>query len=165
MKRDCYRLFKYIKFLKLVTVLQIQITEIVIVKLNSNCCRRASFALGVHGIFRVLLFKFKHKATIKELDKNLVGKNGIDMLPAKSDNHDMMKMSLAYLMLLKRKRWRKIKASDCANDRSQRKYITKLESNSPCVETHALFLSWLVGEFKQRCVIIADVPGVFPSAD
>ena len=36
-----------------------------------------------------------YNATIKELDKNLIGKNVIDMLPARSITHDMMKMSLA----------------------------------------------------------------------
>ena len=43
-----------------------------------------------------------YKATIKELDKNLISRNVIDMLPAKLVTHDMMKMSLAYLMFLKR---------------------------------------------------------------
>ena len=33
-----------------------------------------------------------HTATVKELKKNLIGKNVIDMLPAKSVTHDMMKM-------------------------------------------------------------------------
>ena len=62
MKRDSQRLFKYIQFLGFVTILQIQITEIFIVKLNSNNCRRASYALGVHGRSRVVLFKFQHFA-------------------------------------------------------------------------------------------------------
>ena len=36
-----------------------------------------------------------YKATVKELGKNLIGKNVIDMLPARSVTHNMMKMSLA----------------------------------------------------------------------
>ena len=45
------------------------------------------------------VFKEKgHTATVKELDKNLIDKNVIDMLPARSITHDMMKMSLSYLM-------------------------------------------------------------------
>ena len=106
-----------------------------------------------------------YEATIKELDKNLVDKNVIDMLPPKSITHDMMKMSLAYLMFLKRKRCGKIKARGCADGRSQRVYITKLESSSPCVKTHALFLSCLVDAFERRKVIIADIPGAFLSAN
>ena len=80
-----------------------------------------------------------YKATVKELGKNLIGKNVIDMLPAKSVTHDMMKMSLSYLMFLKRKRSLEIKARGCANGRPQREYITKIESSSPCVKTHGLF--------------------------
>ena len=45
--------------------------------------------------------EMEFNATIKELDKNLIGKNIMDMLPAGSITHDMMKMSLAYLMFLK----------------------------------------------------------------
>ena len=41
-----------------------------------------------------------HAATVKELGKNLIGKNVIDMLPAKSITHDMMKISLSYLMFV-----------------------------------------------------------------
>ena len=109
--------------------------------------------------------EFGYEATIKELDKQLIGKNVIDMLPAKSVTHDMMKMSLVYLMFLKRKQCGKIKARGCADGRSQRKYITKLESSSPCLKTYALFLSYLVDAFKQRNVVIADVPGAFLSAN
>ena len=80
--------------------------------------------------FQKGLKKFKelgYEATIKELDKNLTGKNIMDMLSAKSVTHDMMKMSLAYLMFLKRKRCGKIKARRYADGRPQREYITKLE--------------------------------------
>ena len=87
------------------------------------------------------------------------------MLPARFITHDMMKMSLDYLMFLKRKRFGKIKARGCADGRPQREYITKLESSSPCVKTHALFLSCLVDAFEGRKVVIADKPGAFLSAD
>ena len=90
-----------------------------------------------------------YNATMKELDKNLIGKNVMNMLPARSITHDMMKMSLGYLMFLKRKRCGKIKARGCADGRPQREYITKLESSSPCVKTHALFLNCLVDAFER----------------
>ena len=106
-----------------------------------------------------------YKATVKKLDKNLIGRNVIDMLPVRSITHAMMKMSLAYLMFLKRKRCGKIKARGCADGRSQIEYITKLESSSPWVKTHVLFLSCLVDLFERRCVIISDVPGGFLSTD
>ena len=106
-----------------------------------------------------------YEATIKELDKNLIGRNVIEMLPARSVTRDMMRMSLAYLMFLKRKRFGKIKARGCADGRPQQEYITKLESSSPCVKTHALFLSCLVDAFERRCVVVVDIPAAFLSAD
>ena len=45
-----------------------------------------------------------YKATVNELNKNLIGKNVLDMLEPKSVTYDIMKMSLGYLMFLKRKR-------------------------------------------------------------
>ena len=86
------------------------------------------------------------------------------MLLARSIAHDMMKKSLSYLMFLKRNRCGKIKARRCVDGRHQREYITKLESSSPCVKTHALFLSFLVDAFKRRKVVIADIPEAFLSA-
>ena len=105
------------------------------------------------------------EAITKELDKNLIGKNAIDMLPAKSITNDMMKMLLAYLMFLKRKRCGKIKARGCADGRSQKEYITKLESSSPCVKTRALFLSCLVDALERKKLVIVDIPGASLSAD
>ena len=102
---------------------------------------------------------------MKGLNKNIIGKNVIDMLPARSVTHDMMKMSLAYLMFLKRKRVGQCKARGCDDGRPQREYITKLESSSPCVKTHALFLSCIVDAFENRCVVVADIPAAFSSAD
>ena len=94
--------------------------------------------------------KSGYKATVKEFDKNLIGRNVINMLPAQSITHDMMKMSLSYLMFLKRKRNGQVKARGYADGRSQQEYITKLESSSPCVKTHALFLSCIVDAFENR---------------
>ena len=64
-----------------------------------------------------------HKATMKELDKNLIGRNVIDKLPARSVTHDMMKMSFAYLMFLKRKRNEQVKDNGYVNSRPQREEI------------------------------------------
>ena len=106
-----------------------------------------------------------HKATVKELDKNLIGRNVNNMLPARSITHDMMKMSLAYLMFLKGKRSGLVKARRCADGRPQREYITKLESSSSCVQTHVLFLSCIVDAFEKRRVVVADIPAALLSAD
>ena len=106
-----------------------------------------------------------HEATIKELDKNLIGKNVLDMLDPKSVSYDMMRMSLGYLMFLKRKRDGRIKARGCADGRPQREYISKLESSSPTVKTHALFISCIIDAMEKRKVVVADIPGAFLSAD
>ena len=109
--------------------------------------------------------KSRHKATVKELDKNLIGPNVIDMLPARSITHATIKMSPAYLTFLKRKRSGLIKARGCADGRPQHEYISKLQSSSPCVKTHALFLSCIVDAFENRCVVITDIPAAFLSVD
>ena len=120
-----------------------------------------------HGFQKGLkIFKeMGYNTTIKELDKNLIGKNVMNMLPAGSITNHMMKISLGYLMFLKRTRYGKIKARGCTDGRPQREYITKLESSPPCVKTHALFLSCLVDAFERRKMVIADIPGAFLSAD
>ena len=82
-----------------------------------------------------------HKATVKNLDKNIIRKNVIGILPARSITHDMTKMSLTYLMFLKIKRSEQVKAKGSDDDGPQREYITKLESSSSCVKTHVLFFS------------------------
>ena len=91
--------------------------------------------------------KSGHEDTVKELDKNLVGRIVINILPGQSITHGMMKMSLVYLMFLKRKRSGLLKAIGRPDGRPQREYISKLESSSPCVKTHALFLSCIVDAF------------------
>ena len=65
-----------------------------------------------------------HEATVKVPDKNLIGQNVIDILPAQSITHAMMKMSLAYLMFLKRKKSGLIKTKGCADGQSQHEYIS-----------------------------------------
>ena len=77
----------------------------------------------------------------------------------------MMKMLLSYLMFLKRKRNGLVKARGCDDGRPQREFITKIESSSLCVKTHALFLSCIVDAFKNRCVVVADIPAAFLSAN
>jgi hypothetical protein len=58
-----------------------------------------------------------YKATIKELDTNLIGCNLIDMLTLVGITRDIFQMSLGYLMFLKRKRCGKIIARGCADGR------------------------------------------------
>ena len=63
--------------------------------------------------------KKRYTATVKKLDKNLIGRNVIDMLLARLITHTIMKMYLVYLMFLKRKQCAKIKARGCADSRSK----------------------------------------------
>jgi hypothetical protein len=106
-----------------------------------------------------------YKATIKELDTNLIGRNVIDMLSPEGISRDIFQMSLGYLMFLKRKRCGKIKARGCADGRPQREYITKDQSSSPTVANNALFATCLVDAIEKRAVAICDIPGAFLQAD
>jgi hypothetical protein len=99
-----------------------------------------------------------YKATIKELDI-------IDMLSPDCITRDVFKMSLGYLMFLKRKRCGKIKARGCADGRPQREYITKDQSSSPTVANNALFDTCLVDAIEKRTVAICNIPGAFLQAD
>ena len=68
--------------------------------------------------FQKVLKEFKETgyiATVDELNKNVIGKNVLDMLEPKSITYEMMRMSFEYLMFLKRKRCGKIKARGCAD--------------------------------------------------
>jgi hypothetical protein len=106
-----------------------------------------------------------YKATIKELDANLIGCNVIDMLPPEGITRDVSKMLLGYLMFLKRKRCGMIKARGCADGRPQREYITKNQSSSPAVANNALFATCLVDAIEKRAVATCDIPGAFLQAD
>ena len=77
----------------------------------------------------------------------------------------MMRISLSYLMFLKRKRNSQVKARGCADGIPQQEYIIKLESSLPCVKTHALFISCIVDAFENRCMVVADIPAASLSAD
>lgn len=82
-----------------------------------------------------------HDATIKELDKNLISKNVLNMLEPQSvtyDNENVTRISNVPEEEFKQEE--KIKARGCADGRPQREYITKLELRSPTVKTHALFI-------------------------
>ena len=80
-----------------------------------------SFAKGMK------VFKDKgHAATVKELGKNLIGKNVINMLPARPITQEMLKMSLSYLMFLKRKRNGLVEARGYADSRPSKNSSPRL---------------------------------------
>jgi hypothetical protein len=106
-----------------------------------------------------------YKATVKELDANLIGHNVINMLSPECITRDIFKMSFGYLMFLKRKRCGKIKARGCADGQPQREYIIKDQSSSPTVANNALFATCLVDAIEKRAVAICDIPGAFLQAD
>ena len=86
-----------------------------------------------------------YDATLKELEKNLIGKNVLEMLPAKSITHDMMKMSLDYLMFLKRMWFGKIKARGCADSRPQENTLPNLNQVHPVLRhMHYFLVAWLM---------------------
>ena len=68
----------------------------------------------------------------------------IDLLDPQEISQEIFHSALNYLMFLKRKRSGTVKARGCADGRPQREFITKLQSSSPTVRTHALFLGCVV---------------------
>ena len=60
------------------------------------------------------------------------------MLSSENLTWDIRKQALGYLMFLKRKQSRKMKARGCVDGRLQQEFITKEESSSPTVSLHAL---------------------------
>ena len=102
---------------------------------------------------------------MEELDENLLEKNVIDMVNPSDVSWGIFHISLPYLMFLKQKRLGKIKGRGCDDDGPQREHIAKLESSSPTVKIHALFISCLIDAIEGRKVAIADISGAFSSAD
>jgi hypothetical protein len=49
--------------------------------------------------------------------------------------------------------------------RKQRLWKTKVETSSPTVHTHSLFLTALIAEFEGRKVVTVDIPGAFMQTD
>ena len=106
-----------------------------------------------------------YEATKQELDENLIGRNCVEVLPMNEVNEDIKEKALNYLMFLKRKRCRKIKARGCADGRKQREYISKDESSSPTVSNYALMCSCLMSAIERRHVVTCDIPGAFLQTD
>jgi hypothetical protein len=91
-----------------------------------------------------------YKATVKELDDNLLGMGAVKMLKPSEINKDIRYEALNYLMFLKRKRCGKIKARGYVDGRPQREYISKDESSSPTVYIYALMTSCLMDAIEGR---------------
>ena len=102
-----------------------------------------------------------YQAALRELDKNLVGRGCIEVLPESEVTYKIKKIALGYLMFLKRKRSGKMKGRGCADGRPQREYISKEESSSPTVSIHTLFGSCVIDALDNQSVITIDTPGAF----
>ena len=68
-------------------------------------------------------------------------------------------------MFLKRKRCGTMKGRGCADGRPQREYISKEESSSPTVSTHALMGQCLINAIEERKVATVDIPAAFLQQD
>jgi len=81
-----------------------------------------------------------NNALLKELNQ-LHERNAL--LPKKKEDmtYEERKKVLRYLMFLKEKRDRSIKARGCADGRSQREYTTKAETSSPTISLEAMMMS------------------------
>ena len=86
-------------------------------------------------------------------------------VPAKSLTYDQRKAALKYLMFLKEKRSGKVKGRGCADGRKQRVYKTKEETYAPTVSSEAMFITAIFDALEGRDVAIVDIPGAFMQAD
>ena len=80
-------------------------------------------------------------------------------------SYDQRKITLRYLIFLKEKRDRTIKARGCADGRPQRIYTAKEYTSSPAVSIEAMMLSCAIDAKENRYVIVSDIPGAFLHAD
>jgi len=103
-------------------------------------------------------------ALLKEL--NQLHESNV-LLPKKKEDmtYNERKKALRYLMFLKEKRDRSIKAQGCADGRSQREYTMKAETSSPTVLLEAMMMSCAIDTREGRHVAVTDIPGAFLHAD
>ena len=106
-----------------------------------------------------------YNTTVKKLKDNLIGRVCVKMLKKHEVSEEVKNKALGYLMFIKRKCCGKVEARGCCNGRPQRLYISKEESSSPTVATHALMASCLMEAMERRKVVTIDLPGAFLQAD
>ena len=113
--------------------------------------RRGLKLFGSQGISAV-------KAELQQL-------HDLKVMEAKLLTTTQRREALGYLMSLKRKRSRKIKARGCADGRPQRAYIPQEDARAPTVSTEALFMTAVIDAMENRPVVVVDIPGAFMQAD
>jgi len=72
--------------------------------------------------------------------------------------------ALKYLMYLKEKRDGTVKGRGCADGRSQRMYMTKMETSSPTASLAGLIMTCVIDAYENREIATVDVPGAFLQA-
>ena len=103
-------------------------------------------------------------ALTKEL-KQLLYRNVMHPVDARSLTKEQKHGALRYLMFLKEKRSGEVKGRGCADGRKQRVYKTKEETHSPTVSTEAMFITAMFDAMENRDVAIVDIPGAFMQAE
>ena len=91
--------------------------------------------------------------------KVIVGRTASDLTSSQR------KAALQYLMFLKEKRCRNVKARGCADGRKQCVYKTKDETSSPTMNVEALFITCLIDAMEGREVMTCDIPGAFMQSE
>ena len=97
--------------------------------------------------------------------QQLDGLNVIKPVDRNSLTREEMKWVLSYLVYLKQKRCRQIKACGCADGRKQRVYKNKDETSSPTVLKEAVFLTSVINARERQQVMMIDIPGAFMQVD
>ena len=79
-----------------------------------------------------------HEATVSKVNNNLVGRGCIAMLGKNEITGEICNKGLAYLMFLKQKGIKKVKARGCVDRRPQKEYVSKGDSSLATVSIYAL---------------------------
>jgi len=113
----------------------------------------------------LLTFGEKGSQAISKELKQLHDKGAITPIQRSDMTTEERKKALRYLMFLKEKRDRTIKARGCADGQPQVQYTRKEEVSSPTVSLEAMMLLCAIDAKEGRYVIVTDIPGAFLHAD
>jgi len=79
--------------------------------------------------------------------------------------YEERKKALRYLMFLKERQDRTIKARGCKDGRLQRIYTDKEDTSSPTVSIEAMMLMCAIDAKENRYIVVSDIPGAFLHVD
>jgi hypothetical protein len=106
----------------------------------------------------IKIFGDKGKEAILAELQQLYGRDVMSPIDKYDLTPEEQKGALRYLMFLKEKQCGAIKGRGCADGRSQRGYMTKVETSSPTIATKSLMLTCVIDAVKNELSRHATYP-------